>query len=73
MTKTQTPFTGNQLRAGYTRNLAQLRVMLEKAERTGKKVNGFTADQLRERVAEFQRLSVASDADLRAHLTRRAS
>lgn len=41
-----------QIRAGHARNLPQLQQMLSKAEATDRKVNGYTAEQLRERVAE---------------------
>ena len=64
------PFTSAQLRAGYARNAVGLQSLLTKAERTGKKANGFTADQLRERVTEYLRLSTATDQDLRIHLSR---
>ncbi len=47
-------FTAEQMRAQYIRNIAQLRSMLAKAESTGRKVNGYTADQLRERIQAFQ-------------------
>lgn len=61
-------FSGDQLRVAYARNAAGLATMLDKAERTGRKVGGFTADYLRAKVAEYRRLSVASDDDVRAHL-----
>jgi hypothetical protein len=63
-------FTPDQLRAGFARNADGLRRMLAKAERTGKKVNGFTADYLRDRVAEYTRLSRATDDEIRAHVNR---
>lgn len=62
-------FTPDQLRTQYAKNAAGLRFMLARAERTGRKVNGFTASQLRDRVATFERLAVASDATLLAHVS----
>jgi hypothetical protein len=61
-------FTPDQLRAGYARNAVSLGSLLAKAERTGRKANGFTADQLRERVAFFETMSRATDAEIRAHV-----
>lgn len=63
-------FTPDQLRAGYARNVLSLQTLLAKAERTGRKVNGFTADYLRAKVAEYTALSRASDPDLLAHVNR---
>jgi hypothetical protein len=63
-------FTPDQLRAGYARNAAGLRGLLIKAERTGRKVNGFTAEYLRSKVAQYEALSTADDAALVAHVTR---
>jgi hypothetical protein len=61
-------FTPDQLRAGYARNVVGLRGLLAKAERTGRKANGFTADTLRLKVAEFEALSTATDDEIRAHI-----
>jgi hypothetical protein len=63
-------FTPDQLRAGFARNAAGLATMLAKAERTGRKVNGFTADYLRAKVAEYEALSRATDDEIRAHVNR---
>lgn len=63
-------FTPDQLRAGFARNAAGLRTLLVKAERTGRKVNGFTAEYLRAKVAEYEALSHASDEAIRAHVNR---
>jgi hypothetical protein len=63
-------FTPDQLRQGYARNADGLRFLLAKAERTGKKANGFTADYLRAKVAEYEALSRASDDEIRAHIAR---
>lgn len=63
-------FTADQLRAGYARNAAGLRTMLAKAQRTGRKVNGFDADYLRRKVAEYERLSRATDSEIAAHVAR---
>ena len=57
------------IRAQYAKNAAGLRKMLAKAEATGRKVNGFTAEVLRDRVATYERLSNATDAELAAHLS----
>lgn len=63
--------TLDQIRAGYARNAkGSLRKMLLKAEQTGRAVNGFSADYLRNRIALYATLSRASDAELRAHLSR---
>lgn len=48
-------FSPEQLRRQYAKNVVGLKAMLARAERTGRKVNGFTADQLRDRVREFER------------------
>lgn len=63
-------FTPDQLRAGFARNAIGLGTLLAKAERTGKKANGFTADYLRAKVAEYEALSLASDDAIRAHVAR---
>lgn len=63
-------FTPDQLRAGYARNAVGLRTLLAKAERTGRKVNGFTADYLHAKVTEYEALSHASDEQIRAHIDR---
>lgn len=49
--------TVEQLKAQYARNAEDLRVMLGKANSTGKKVNGYTAAQLAERVAKLEGLA----------------
>jgi hypothetical protein len=51
-------FTPEQMRAQYAKNANGLRFLLAKAERTGKKVNGYTADQLRAHIEKFERLAV---------------
>lgn len=61
-------FTTDQLRAGYARNADGLRQMLATAERTGHKVNGFTADELRQKASDYVRYSTMTDAELAAHL-----
>jgi rubrerythrin len=50
-------FTPEQMRAQYTKNLRTFEGMLEKAERTGKKVGGYTADRLRAHVEQFAYLA----------------
>lgn len=42
--------TVEQVRAQHEANLRQLRGMLEQAERTGRKVRGFSADYLRDSI-----------------------
>lgn len=56
------------LRRQYAANAVGLRAMLARAERTGQPVNGFSADTLRDRVATYERLSTATDAELAQHL-----
>lgn len=46
-----------QLKKQYARNAVQLRKMWHKAVTSGKKVNGYTAAQLRARAAEFEKLA----------------
>jgi hypothetical protein len=58
------------LKAQYTANAAGLRKMLEKAINTGRPVNGFSEGQLRDRVAEYERLAAMSEEDLRAWVSR---
>ena len=48
-------FTPEQIRAQYARCIPGLMAMLAKAERTGKKVNGYTADQLKMHISDFRR------------------
>ena len=61
-------FTADQLRAGYARNAQSLRGMADKAQRTGRKVNGFTFDDLNEKATTYERLSRASDEVIRVHI-----
>jgi hypothetical protein len=49
--------TIERVRAQYLANAAQMRAMAEKAERTGRKVNGYTAEQLNARADEFERIA----------------
>ncbi len=44
--------TPEQVRAQFARNAEGLAKMLARAESTGRKVNGYTADQLRQMVAD---------------------
>jgi hypothetical protein len=55
------------LQRQYAANATTLETMLAKAERTGKPVNGFTVDALRERAATYRRLA-SGRADIEAHL-----
>lgn len=45
------------IRAQYKENAKTLQAMYQKALETGKTVRGFTAEQLKNRVAEFTRLA----------------
>ena len=63
-------FSPDQLRAQFTKNAASLSGMASKAERTGKTVNGFRAEYLRAKATEYERLSRATDAEVRAHVNR---
>ena len=51
-------FTPDQLRAGYARNASSLRTMLATAERTGRKVNGYTLAELRDSEAAYRTASL---------------
>jgi len=41
----------------YASNAETFKIMLEKAENTGKKVNGYTAQQLKESYEKYKKLS----------------
>ena len=41
-----------------------LRALLARAERTGKPANGYTTETLREKIATFERMSTATDAEV---------
>lgn len=57
------------IRRQYARNLADLKAMAKQAASVApKKYCGFTAQQLSERVAAFERLVTLPDADLYASL-----
>jgi len=43
--------TPEQVRAMHAKNAQGLRAMLEKAENTGQKINGYSAEQLRVMIA----------------------
>jgi hypothetical protein len=51
-------FTPEQMRAQYARCLPGLQHMLGKAERTKRKVNGYTAYKLRCHLADFERKGI---------------
>lgn len=57
-------FTPEQLRAQYARNLEGLRRLLARAEASGRKVNGQTAEQWRAHVARFERLAAGEPRDV---------
>lgn len=63
-------FTPDQIRAQYARNANGLRTMLAKAERTGKRVNGYAAADLRASVADYEAMSTASDEAIAARIAR---
>jgi hypothetical protein len=46
-------FSEAQMKSQYRANYETLKWMLEKAIRTGKKVNNYTEDQLRANVAKY--------------------
>lgn len=50
-------FTQEQLKAQYKANADGLKKMLDKAKLTGKKVNGYTQDQLQEHYEKYLELS----------------
>lgn len=52
--------TVQQVRDQYTANAAQLRSMERKARERGRKVNGYTADQLATHAADFEARACAS-------------
>lgn len=47
-----------RVRETYRLNAAQLRKMAQRAETTGRKVNGYTAEQLNERAFKMALLAV---------------
>lgn len=49
--------TVQDVRALHAKNAQTLRAMLAKAESTGKKVNGYSAEQLRVRIADAEILA----------------
>lgn len=49
-------FTDEQILAQYKKNLQGLEQMKEKADKTGKKVNGYTADQLGELIQDYKNI-----------------
>jgi hypothetical protein len=56
-----------QLRAQYDRNATSLRMMFDRAERTGKKVNGYTAGELEEMALQYENIAAMDDAELREY------
>jgi hypothetical protein len=61
----------DNIRRQYAKNAIGLQKLHAKAVQSGKKVNGYTAEQLRVLVADYEHLSVSSDAELAAHLGQR--
>lgn len=47
----------SQIKKQYAENLKGLKRMLEKAQKTGKKVNGYTEDQLISMVEKYSKLA----------------
>lgn len=62
------PQRAKLFRQQYARGAKGLAGMLAKAEASGKKVGGFTAQQLREMTANFRRFSRLSDEAMHQHL-----
>jgi hypothetical protein len=63
----------DRIRQQYAANAAQLRGMLEKAEAVApRKHRGYTAEQLRERVAFFEKMSTATNEEIAAVWSSRA-
>jgi hypothetical protein len=60
--------TIEQFRAGFARNAVSLRRRFEKIRDSGKNKTGFTLAELQHHADDSLRLSLLSDADLRAHL-----
>lgn len=58
----------DNIRRQYAKNAAGLRRMHAKAVASGKKVNGYTADQLADMSADYARYSEMNDAALAEHL-----
>ena len=69
MTRTDGLTYTQGLRRQYQRNAAGLRSMLSRAEATGRKVNGYTVEQLRAHVAEYERIAKLDDAALAEHVS----
>tara|TARA_R110002126_G_scaffold260632_1_gene403610 strand:- start:5 stop:241 length:237 start_codon:yes stop_codon:yes gene_type:complete len=61
--------TIEQFRAGYARNAVSLQRRFEKIRDSGKNKTGFTLAELQHHADDSLRLSLLSDADLRAHLS----
>jgi hypothetical protein len=57
----------NHLSAAYARNAENFRQMAAKAELTGKKVGGYTLDQLLRSEAEYRRYATMSQPEMDAH------
>lgn len=49
--------TPAQLKAQYTANANQMRSMLQRVITTGRRVNGYSADDLAARIAKFESLA----------------
>lgn len=56
------------LRRQFVKNAESMAEMLAKAESIGRKVGGFSADELRAKLADYRRFSAYSDAEMSAHL-----
>lgn len=54
--------TNDRLVTLYRQNAAALRAMAAKAGATGRRVNGYTAAELRERAEEYSRMAAAGRA-----------
>jgi hypothetical protein len=63
--------TDSPIRQQYTKNLEQMRGMLERARKVApKKFLGYTVEKLEESVARFENIVAMDDAELSAHLSK---
>lgn len=60
--------TFDRLRAQYAANAVSLSAMAVRAARSGRRVGGYTASELRERATAYTRYATLDDTALRAHL-----
>lgn len=58
------------IRRQYSKNADQLAAMFAKAAATGRKVGGYTADELEQHAQDYARFARMKDADLLVHMGR---